>query len=89
MSISPQSGASGLERLVWLESYAVRKQQNIFNVGLNAAKNMCLSRKASNKSWSESHFVQKSLRVHMSISPCSGARELERLIFAVAAVIGF
>ncbi len=37
--------------------------------------------KTSNKSCSELNFVRKSPRVHMSISPHSGARELKKLIW--------
>ncbi len=39
MSISPWSGARGLERLMWLKYYFALKWQNIFNSGLNVAKN--------------------------------------------------
>ncbi len=38
MSISPQSGAWGLERLIWLRYDIVLKWKNTFNLGLNAAK---------------------------------------------------
>ncbi len=38
-----------------------------------------VSKKASNKSCSELNFIQESPRAHKSISPWSGARELERL----------
>ncbi len=38
MSISPWSGARGLEKLIWLKYYFVLKRQNTFNLGLNAAK---------------------------------------------------
>ncbi len=38
-----------------------------------------ISKTCSNKSCSELNFVQKSQRVHMSISVRSGARGLERL----------
>ncbi len=40
MFISSQSGARGLERLIWLKHYIVLKRQITFNLGLNAAKNM-------------------------------------------------
>ncbi len=40
MSISPQSGARGLEILIWLKNYTVQQRQNTFIYGLNAAKNM-------------------------------------------------
>ncbi len=39
MSISPQSGARELERLIWLKYDNVLKWQNTFNLGLNTAKN--------------------------------------------------
>ncbi len=35
----PQNGARGLQRLIWLKNYCLQKQQNTFNVRLNAAKN--------------------------------------------------
>ncbi len=38
-------------------------------------------KKASNKSYSELNFVQKSLRAHVSISLQSGARGLKGLIW--------
>ncbi len=40
MSISPESGGKGLEKLIWLKYDIVRKWQNTFNLGLNIAKNM-------------------------------------------------
>ncbi len=40
------------------------------------------AKKASNKSFSELNFVQKILRVHMSITHQSGAKGLERLILS-------
>ncbi len=48
MSISPQSGAGGLERLTWLKYYIVLKLQITFNLGLNAAKN--------------THYIEKSFK---------------------------
>ncbi len=39
MSISPRSGARGLERLVQMKYYYVQNRQITFTVGLNAAKN--------------------------------------------------
>ncbi len=50
MSISTQSGARGLKRLIWLRYDIVLKGQNTFNLGLNAAKNSHYKEKASNKS---------------------------------------
>ncbi len=38
MSISPLSGARGLETRIWL-IYSVLKQQNTFYLGLDAAEN--------------------------------------------------
>ncbi len=38
-SISPQCGASGLKRYIYLKYYFVQKRKNTFNLGLNAAKN--------------------------------------------------
>ncbi len=38
MSVSSLSGARGLQRIIWLK-YSVLKQQNAFNLGLNAAEN--------------------------------------------------
>ncbi len=40
MSISPQSGAKGLERLIWLKCFIVLKRQITFNLGLTATKNV-------------------------------------------------
>ncbi len=39
MSISPGSGARGLERLIWLKYCFVLKRQNTFNLELYAVKN--------------------------------------------------
>ncbi len=39
MSISPQSGARGLDRLRWLKYNTVMQRQNTFNLRFNAAKN--------------------------------------------------
>ncbi len=38
-----------------------------------------ITKTASNKSCSELNFLQKSQAVHMSVSPMSGARRLQRL----------
>ncbi len=47
----------------------------------HTAKNTHRStKKASNKSFSELNFAQKSPQAHMSITPQSGARGLERLM---------
>ncbi len=47
-------------------------------LGWMLSKIRIIPKKASNKSFSTSNFEQKSLWEHMSISPWSGARELER-----------
>ncbi len=39
MSISPRSGARGLERFPSLKYYNVLKRESRFNLGLNAVKN--------------------------------------------------
>ncbi len=39
MSISPCSGARGLERSIWLKYNIVLKRENTITLGLNAAKN--------------------------------------------------
>ncbi len=49
MSTSPQSGARGLERLIWLKYYIVLKMQITFNLGLSAAKN--------------THYIKKKLQI--------------------------
>ncbi len=71
MSISPWSGARGLERLMWLKYNMVQKRQITGNVVRNVVKNTHHMKKASNKSCLELNFVQKSPRVHISISPRS------------------
>ncbi len=48
-------------------------------MGQHCQKYSSHQKKASNKSCLKSNFVQKSPQTHMSISPWSGARELERL----------
>ncbi len=80
MSISPTSGTRGHQRSVCLKSYNVQKREIRFTLELNAAKNTHFRKNASNKSCSESNFVQKSPRAHMSISPTSGARGLQRSV---------
>ncbi len=45
MSISPQSGARGLEKLIWLKYYNEQKRQITFTLGLNAVKNTPYMRK--------------------------------------------
>ncbi len=81
-SITPQSGAIGLERLILSKYNIVTKLKITLNLGLNAAKNTHSSKKASNKSFSELNFAQKSARAHTSMTPHSGARWLERLILS-------
>ncbi len=78
MSISLTSGGRGFQRSVCLKSYKVQKWKIGFTLGLSAAKNMHYIKKVSNKSCSELNFAQKSTRAHMSISPTSGAVELQR-----------
>ncbi len=80
MSISPQGGGRGLERLIWLKYYFVLKWKNTFNLGLKEAKNTHKSKKASNKSCSKLNFVRKSPRANMSTSRWSGARGLQRSV---------
>ncbi len=48
VSIFHQSGARGLERLIWLKYYTVLKLQITFNLGLTAAKN--------------THYMEKSFK---------------------------
>ncbi len=52
MSISPKSGARGLERLIQLKYNVVLKRQITINLGLNTAKSSIALKKASNKSYS-------------------------------------
>ncbi len=66
---------------MWLKYYIVLNLQITFNFGLNTAKNAHPVKKAWNKSCSELNFLQRSLRAHMSVSPQSGARRCERLIW--------
>ncbi len=74
MCISTTSGASGLQRLICLNSYNVQKWET-FTFGLKAAKNTHhTKKKALNKSSSELNFEQKSPQTHMSISNTRGAR---------------
>ncbi len=49
VSIFPRSGATRLERLIWLKYYNVQKRQIIFTLGLNAAKNTDFMKKAEVK----------------------------------------
>ncbi len=46
MSISPQSGAMWLERLIWLKYDIVLKRKNTFNLGLSAVKKTHHTKKA-------------------------------------------
>ncbi len=81
MSISPQIGARGLDRYPSLK-YNVEKRKSRFTLGINVAENKHrIQKKGSNKRCVELNFVQKSLRTHMSISPQSGARGLERYLY--------
>ncbi len=47
MSISPSSGARGLERLICLKYYTVQKWESRFTFRLNAAKNTHYIKKCS------------------------------------------
>ncbi len=77
----PYSRARALERLIWLKYNIALAKGKIHSLqGWMLPKIHVTSEKASNKSCSELNFVPKSLRAHMSISPQSGARGLERLI---------
>ncbi len=53
ISSSVQSGARGLERLIWLKYYIGLKLQITFTLGLNAAKNTHYIEKVSNKTAQE------------------------------------
>ncbi len=61
MSISPTSGAIGLQR-VSLKSYYAQKRDIRFTLGLNTEKIRVIWKKGSNKSCSELNFVWKSSR---------------------------
>ncbi len=50
MSIFPQSGAKGLERLMRLKYYNVQKRQITFSLVLNVVENTDYLKKTSNKS---------------------------------------
>ncbi len=54
MSSFSQSGARGLERLIWLKYYYVQKWQITFALGPNAAKNI---------DYEEKSFEQKLFRI--------------------------
>ncbi len=81
MSIYPQRGARGLERLIWLKYNIVFKRGNTFISGLNAAKNTRRIYKSLKQKSVGINFVQKRQQVYMSIYPQRGARGLERLIW--------
>ncbi len=59
MSISPGSGAMGLERLIFFKYYIVLKWESRFTFGLNTAK---ITDYIKRLSCSEFNFVQKSLK---------------------------
>ncbi len=77
-SISPQSGARGLERWYGLniKLYWNRKLHSLLGWMLPKIHNIL--KKASNKSFSALNFGQNSSQGHRSISPWSGARGLKR-----------
>ncbi len=63
MSISPQSGAWGIERFTSLKNNDIQKPESRYSLGLDAAKN---THKAYlNKSCSKLNFVQKNPRAHI------------------------
>ncbi len=85
MSISPQSGAKGLQRYLY---YNVETQKSRFTLGLDAVKNTHLpkiritSKKGSNKCCLELNFLGKYPRAHVSIchpSPHTWGAELRGL----------
>ncbi len=79
MSISPKSGARGSKDChVWnIIMYWNGKVDSLY--GSILSKIRITSKNASNKSCSESNFVWRIQRAHMSMSHRSGARELQRL----------
>ncbi len=79
MSIFPSIGTKGLQRLPRFKYCNELKQESRFILGLNTAKNTVISKTASNKSYWELNFLQKTQWAHVSISPRSGARGLQRL----------
>ncbi len=79
LSISTQSGARWLERLIWLKYYYVQKREIIFTLGLNSVKNIDFMKKALSKSFLTVNSLQKSQWLHTSISSWSSARWLKRL----------
>ncbi len=79
ISISPQSGARWLDRLIWLKYYNVQKRQIIFTSEMNVVKNTDFMKKALSQSCLKLNFQQKSHWLHMSISSWSRARWLKRL----------
>ncbi len=60
--------------------YDVWKLRNRLTLRLNVAENTNYMKKVLNKSCLELNFLQKSQLAHMSISPQSGDRGLERLM---------
>ncbi len=73
MSISPTSGATGLERLVCFKDYIVLKWKVHSFAGWTPLKLLIISKNASNKNCLKLNFIQKSPQAHMSISSTSGA----------------
>ncbi len=73
MSISLQSRAKGLQRLICFKYYYALKLEIKFTLGLNPAEITDYMKKVSSKSCSKLNFLQKSQWGHMSISPRSGA----------------
>ncbi len=69
MSISPCSGARGLERFTLLKYYIVQKWQITFNLGLNAAENTCHIQKSFKWKWFRIKFRKKKIHERICLSP--------------------
>ncbi len=72
MSISPGSGASGLQGLPCLKHFNVLQWESRFALQLNAAKTTEYIKKTSNKNYSELNFQQKTQWALISIVTRSG-----------------
>ncbi len=66
------------ERFSSLKCNYVQKRESSFSLGLDTQKYASHQKKRSNKSFLPFNFEQENLRGHMSTSPHSGARGLER-----------
>ncbi len=81
ISISPKSGARGLEKLPSLKHSHALKQNSIFNFRAQHCQKYALYEKMlQNESCWALNFLQKSQMAHMSISHGSEASGLQRLI---------